>query len=296
MKNFLCIGDLMVDVMVMVESEVHATGDTQASISTTGGGAAANVATWLTYLGNQSYICARVGDDTNGDFLLNDLDTYSVGHGQIRIAGEKSGMVVVLVDEKGERTMFPDSGANTGLCRSDLPDLENFDAVYLSGYSLINPKSRANVTAIFDEFKVRNIPVVLDPGTVGALRAVPPNLIREWITKADILLLNEEEACFIAQEFTVTRALEKLAQLSPVVVVKRGGDGLIAIAHGSQITEVAALTSEVIDTTGAGDAFAAGFISSWFESRDLESALTAGAQTAAVAISRIGARPPLNLK
>ena len=90
MKNFLCIGDLMVDVMVMVESEVHATGDTQASISTTGGGAAANVATWLTYLGNQSYICARVGDDTNGDFLLNDLDTYSVGHGQIRIAGEKS--------------------------------------------------------------------------------------------------------------------------------------------------------------------------------------------------------------
>jgi sugar/nucleoside kinase (ribokinase family) len=292
MKNFLCVGDLMVDIMVMVESEVHATGDTQACISTLGGGAAANVATWLTYLGNESYLCARVGDDTNGDFLLRDLDSYSVSHGKDRAVGEKSGVVVVLVNENGERTMFPDSGSNAGLSSEDLPSLENFDAVYLSGYSLINPKSRANVTEIFDEFRARGLPVLLDPGTVGALRAIPTSLIHEWVSRADILLLNEEEALFVAQEFALDRALEVLIDLTPIVVVKRGAGGVIGQSRGAAPIELPALPSEVIDTTGAGDAFAAGFMSSWFKERDLSLALASGAKSASVAISHVGARPP----
>ena len=283
----------MVDVMVMVESEVHQTGDTQASISTKGGGAAANVATWLSYLGNKSYLCARVGDDTNGDFLLDDLDTYSVGHGSSRAIGEKSGIVVILVDSDGERTMFPDSGSNAGLSKADLPPLDGFDAVYLSGYSLINPKSRANVSAIFDECKTLGLPVVLDPGTVGAMRAIPNALIREWVSKTDILLLNEEEALYIAQELVLPWAVNKLTELAPVVVVKRGSNGIIAKSRGSAAIDVSAMPSEVIDTTGAGDAFAAGFISNWFESNDLEAAVTAGADSAAEAIAQVGARPPL---
>jgi len=293
MKNFLCIGDLMVDVMVMVESEVHATGDTQATISTSGGGAAANVATWLAHLGNQSYICARVGDDANGDFLLKDLDRYCVSHNKSRATGEKSGVVVVLVDENGERTMFPDAGANSGLSGADLPPLDQFDAVYLSGYSLINPRSRVNVTKILDLCKESKLPVLLDPGTVGALRAVPTSLIHEWVSRADILLLNEEEALFIAQEFSLARAFEVLTELCPVVVVKRGSQGVGGQSRGSQIIEIPAVASEVIDTTGAGDAFAAGFISNWFEDTNLERALISGAESASIAISHVGARPPL---
>ncbi len=283
----------MIDVMVMVESEVHTTGDTQATISTSGGGAAANVATWLAYLGHQSYLCSRVGDDANGDFLLRDLDRYCVDHSNQRAIGEKSGVVVVLVDENGERTMFPDSGSNSGLSQADLPPLDGFDAVYISGYSLINPKSRANVTKIFDEFKERGLPVLLDPGTVGALRAVPTSLIHEWVSRADILLLNEEEALFIAQEFSLTRALEVLTGLSPLVVIKRGSQGVTGQSRGSVRIEIPAVASEVIDTTGAGDAFAAGFISSWFVDGALEPALGFGAKSASIAISHVGARPPL---
>lgn len=293
MKNFLCIGDLMVDVMVMVESEVHATGDTQATISTSGGGAAANVATWLAYLGNQSYLCTRVGDDANGDFLINDLDKYSVGHSNSRAVGEKCGVVVVLVDENGERTMFPDSGSNSGLSSADLPPLDDFDAVYLSGYSLINPKSRANVTKILRQFKDTDLPVILDPGTVGALRAVPTALIHDWISSVDILLLNEEEALFVAQEFSLDRALQVLTALCPVVVIKRGGEGVTAQTRGSEVIKIPAATREVIDTTGAGDSFAAGFISSWFNDGQLDLALAAGAKSASIAISQVGARPPL---
>ncbi len=283
----------MVDVMVMVESEVHATGDTQATISTSGGGAAANVATWLAHLGNQSYVCARVGDDANGDFLLKDLDRYCVSHNKTRASGEKSGVVVVLVDENGERTMFPDAGANSGLSGADLPPLDQFDAVYLSGYSLINPKARANVTKMVDEFKERGLPVLLDPGTVGALRAVPTSLIHEWVSRADILLLNEEEALFVAQEFSLVRAFEVLTHLCPVVVVKRGSQGVSAASRGSELIEIPAVASEVIDTTGAGDAFAAGFITSWFADANLERALISGAKSASIAISHVGARPPL---
>ena len=162
----------MLDVSVVIDSEIHVGGDTTASISTHGGGAAANVATWLASLGNDVFLCSRAGDDLNGEFLHEDLDLYGVRHSSERATGEKSGVVVILVNEAGDRTMFPDSGANSGLSIADLPSLEHFSGAYLSGYALINPKSRKNVMEMIQRLKDHDIPIVLDPGTVGALRSI----------------------------------------------------------------------------------------------------------------------------
>ena len=85
MHNFLCIGDIMLDVSVVIDSEIHVGGDTRASISTHGGGAAANVATWLASLGDDVFLCSRAGDDLNGEFLHEELDRYCVRHSGTRI-------------------------------------------------------------------------------------------------------------------------------------------------------------------------------------------------------------------
>jgi len=284
----------MMDVSVVIDSQIHEGGDTRASISTQGGGAAANVATWLASLDNDVYLCSRTGDDLNGEYLLNELDLYRVRHSSTRAAHEKTGVVVVLVNESGERTMFPDSGANSGLSTSDLPKLDGFTAAYLSGYALINPKSRKSVLEMVALIKVKSIPIILDPGTVGALRNIPSALLTEWISQVDILLLNEEEALFLSKEENLKDALLKLAALTPLVIVKRGENGAIAISDHVEIIEVPAQQVEVIDTTGAGDSFAAGFMSAWFKDSNLESALKTGITRASVCIGGVGARPPLN--
>lgn len=285
------------DVSVVIDSEIHEGGDTRASISTHGGGAAANVATWMASLGNDVYLCSRAGDDLNGKFLHDELDQYKVRHSENRASGEKTGVVVILVGENGERTMFPDSGANCGLSKSDLPPLDGFTAAYLSGYALINPKSRKNVTEMIELIKAAGIPIVLDPGTVGALRYVPLTLLHEWISLADVLILNEEEALYSADQKDVESALVALAKLTPIVVAKRGKLGAMAIFDRAMIVEVAAENVEVIDTTGAGDSFVAAFMSSWFENSALdgalEKALKNGISRASRCISRVGARPLL---
>ncbi len=293
MFNFLCIGDIMLDVSVVIDSEIHVGGDTKASISTHGGGAAANVATWLAALENDVYLCSRAGDDLNGEFLHNELDKYSVRHSIERAKDEKSGVVVILVNEAGDRTMFPDSGANSGLSVADLPPLDHFSAAYLSGYALINPKSRKNVLEMIEHLKATDIPIVLDPGTVGALRNIPKSLLAEWLGLIDVLILNEEEALYIGNESDITGALVNLAALTPLVVVKRGGLGAIAIFERAMIVEVPAEEVEVVDTTGAGDSFAAGFISAWFEEPHLERAIKRGIVQASICIGSVGARPPL---
>jgi len=283
----------MLDVSVVIDSEIHVGGDTTASISTHGGGAAANVATWLAALGNDVFLCSRAGDDLNGEFLHEDLDLYGVRHGSERAKGEKSGVVVILVNEAGDRTMFPDSGANSGLSIADLPSLEHFSGAYLSGYALINPKSRKNVMEMIQRLKDHDIPIVLDPGTVGALRSIPASLLAEWIALVDVLILNEEEALYIGADSNIEGALVNLAALTPLVVVKRGDKGAIAIFEHAMIAEVPADIVEVIDTTGAGDAFTAGFMSAWFNEPHLELAIKSGITRASICIAAVGARPPL---
>jgi sugar/nucleoside kinase (ribokinase family) len=293
MQKFLCIGDIMMDVSVFIDSEIHKGGDTQAFITTQGGGAAANVARWLAHMGCDTFLCSRVADDTNGLILQKELDAFNVRHSDYRVPHEKTGTVVVLVSEDGERTMFPDSGSNSGLSSADLPPLDGFTAAYLSGYALINSQSRTNVLEMIQILKAKGIPLVFDPGTVGALRRIPNSMLQEWIRMMDILLLNEEEALYISQISDLHGALIALATKAPVVVIKRGAAGVTAISEQVRTVELPALDVEVIDTTGAGDSFAAGFIASWFDEGIVEKAVENGIAQASRCCAMVGARPPL---
>ena len=283
----------MLDVSVFIDSEIHKGGDTQAFITTQGGGAAANVARWLAHMGCDTFLCSRVADDTNGLILQKELDAFNVRHSDYRVPHEKTGTVVVLVSEDGERTMFPDSGSNSGLSSADLPPLDGFTAAYLSGYALINSQSRTNVLEMIQILKAKGIPLVFDPGTVGALRRIPNSMLQEWIRMMDILLLNEEEALYISQISDLHGALIALATKAPVVVIKRGDAGVTAISEQVRTVELPALDVEVIDTTGAGDSFAAGFIASWFDEGIVEKAVENGIAQASRCCAMVGARPPL---
>ncbi len=202
-----------------------------------------------------------------------------------------SGVVVVLVDPTGERTMFPDNGANSGLHIGDLPPLADFDVVYLSGYSPLDPQSRPGVLEMIEKIKSAGLPLYFDPASVGAMMEVPLTLVKSWIAMMDVILLNEEEAIYLTGETNAEKALEILLEECETVVIKRGSLGAIGKSRGSILVTTQALPTEVIDTTGAGDSFAAGFIAEFAQSKNMQLSLEAGAAVAARCVAIVGARP-----
>ncbi len=292
--NVLCIGDVMLDVIARINvspQKINFGSDTASRISTSSGGAAGNVAAWLTRTDARSTIVSHVGDDPAGAAIVAEFDALGVNHGDLVIPGETSGVVVVLVDSSGERTMFPDKGANSRLTVTDLPDLGSFQAVYISGYALLNPLARDGVLAMIEKIKADGLPIYFDPASVGAMKDVADKELHNWFSIMDVLFLNEEESIYLTGSVDIERALDYLLDFSQVVVIKRGSAGAIAKARGFDSISLPAVAATVVDTTGAGDSFAAGFIASYSKDHDLTAALQAGGELAAGCVAIVGGRP-----
>ncbi|CAB4832164.1 MAG: hypothetical protein F2761_05520 [Actinobacteria bacterium] len=293
MKKILCIGDLALDVIAQLKEPINYGNDTASRISTHPGGQAANVATWITRTNTNAQLVARVGNDPVGFALISDLDKYGVDHMNLMRSGRPTGVIVILVDANGERTMFPDNGANADLEVNDLPPLDDIDGAYLSGYALLDFRSRDAVLAMVKKIKVAGIPIFFDPTTTGAMKIVSREEVLSWVALMDGILLNAEEAIYLGDSTQIELAEENLREYTPLVVIKLGSRGAMALFN-DQSVRVAAVTTNVVDTTGAGDSFAAGFIPMWLETRELEKALSAGTALAAKCVATVGARPPLN--
>jgi sugar/nucleoside kinase (ribokinase family) len=292
--NVLCIGDVMLDVIARIDvapQKINYGSDTASRISTNGGGAAGNVAAWLTRTSARSTIVSHVGDDPAGSALVAEFDALGVTHENLMVDGKSSGVVVVLVDASGERTMFPDKGANSLLQLSDLPDLAEFQAVYISGYALLNPLARPGVLAMIAKIREDGIPIYFDPASVGAMKEVTDEELHQWFAQMNVLLLNEEESIYLTGSVDIERALDYLLEYSEVVVIKRGSLGAIAKARGYDSISVPAIATSVVDTTGAGDSFAAGFIAAYASKHDLTAAMMAGTELAAGCVAIVGGRP-----
>ena len=289
--KILCIGDIMLDVTVLLNRPIVEGLETRAKISTQGGGAAANVASWLSHNKTPAYLVTRVGSDSAGQTLLAELDAYGVEHSNSVIPNMNTGVVIVIVGADGERTMFPDSGANSGLGLGDLPDLAQFSAVYLSAYSLINPQSRAGILEIISKIKAAGLQIIMDPATVGVLMEVGVKAANDWLSFVDCIILNEEESHFLTGKKNPIDAAGELLKSVNTVVIKRGSNGALGQTRGGQLVQLEAKQTTVVNTTGAGDAFAAGFISVWAKNGELLEALESGIDLAAKCVALIGARP-----
>lgn len=281
----------MLDVIAVLQTQINYGNDTPSHISTHGGGAAGNVASWSQVSGAATKIVARVGNDPAGSASMSEFDSLGVEHGDCVVPGAQTGVVVVLVDLAGERTMFPEPGANSGLSIKDLPELSEIQVVYLSGYALLDEFSRPGVLDIIEKIRGRNIPIFFDPATVGGMSQVDIKEIRSWLPLMSALFMNEEEAIFLTDHVQLESALDALLKSSPTVIIKCGSEGAIGKFRGGEVTKVPALPTHVVDTTGAGDSFAGGFIAAWLDNPDLKSCMMAGASAAAQCVSIVGARP-----
>ena len=288
--RFVVVGDAMLDVAARLHGQIAHASDCAADIVFQPGGGGANTARWLARTGSPTVLIAAIGADAAGEAIRASLRTDGVLDGLQEAPGASTGACIVLVATDGERTMVPDPGANSRLDASAVPDDLLAGHLHLSGYTLLNPATRDAGLQIVARARARGCTVSLDPASAAPLTA-DPRAFDGVDGLVDVIIANRDEAQVLTRSTDPTQACRALADRYPTAVVKLGAEGAVA-QRGSEHARAAAASTSVVDTTGAGDAFAAGFLSHWAAGSALGEALEGGTALAATAVGRVGAGPP----
>ncbi len=289
----LVVGDVIDDVIVRPLTPVTHGSDTRARITPSPGGSGANQAVWLADAGAAARFVGRVGAAD----LERHTRVLTAAGVDARLAGDDerpTGTIVIVVDPvDGERTMYTDRGANLGLCRTDLPAtlLDGVGLLHLSGYGLFDAEVRRAVRGLMAQARERGIPVAVDPASVAFLADVGVERFLDWVADATLLLPNLDEGRLLTGRDAPEAIVHGLLAHVPEVALTLGRDGALVASRDHPWIRVAAVDVEVVDTTGAGDAFAGTFLAGWVRGRRDRALVEAAVAAAARAVGTPGARP-----
>jgi sugar/nucleoside kinase (ribokinase family) len=264
------------------------------------GGSAGNTAAGLAALGCKAGFIGQVADDQLGAIYQHDIESLGVDF--IVAARADVGATarsLILVTPDAQRTMNTFLGAAQMLDKSDIDPAEIAGAgiVYLEGYLWDPPAPRAAMEKAIDAAQSagRKVAFTLsDTFCVDRHRDGFWQLLKDG--KIDILFANEAEAAAMAEANDVEAAIARLAEFARTLVVTRSEAGATALSGGERVDVPAQPIERLVDTTGAGDLFAAGFLAGQARAKGLKDSLTLGAIAAAEVIQHYGARPERDLR
>jgi sugar/nucleoside kinase (ribokinase family) len=296
MARVVVVGDLMTDTVAHAALPLAKGSDTPATVSMHGGGSGANVAAWLAADGGDVAFIGRRGADIAGRNRDMELMGYGVDARLVMDPDRPTGNCVVMVTHKGEHTMLSDPGANAALSPDDLPTDLFAPGIHLhiSGYTLLSEGAQPAALAAMEAGLRGGMTVSLDAASAAPLQRSGAEPFLELSNGANLLFVNEAEARVLTGRDDPEQAARVLTAWYPEVVVTLGADGALLLANGrAPIRVPAPPVDRVIDGTGAGDAFCAGFLPAWLDKKPPGEALASGCRLAAHALSLIGARPVL---
>jgi ribokinase len=241
------LGDLLLDVIVRLETPVAEGDDTTAETRVGAGGQAANVAAWVTALGEEARFVGKRAGDAAGRLVEDELRSRGVDLVGPVVEG-RNGVVVALVGPNGDRTMASDRGVSPQLRPEELEMRWFRDCawLHLSGYSLLrSPIDEAGAKAA-GAVRALGGKVSVDLASASLIRGYGAErlLARLRLLEPDVVFANDEEVAAVGEELPAA-----------TLVRKRGPHGIVVNGEA-----LAAVPADVVDSTGAGDALAAGFI------------------------------------
>ena len=294
MTRIVVIGDLMTDTVAHAALPLAKGSDTPATVTMHGGGSGANIAAWLAVDGAEVAFVGRRGADIAGRNRDMELMGYGVDARLVMDPERPTGTCVVMVTHKGDHTMMSDPGANAALSPDDLPkDLFTPGShLHVSGYTLLNEGSRAAALAACARHAGRHDRVgrrrLGRAAGAGRGRAVPADEQRRHAAVRE-----RRPGRRAHRAGGPEQAARVLNAWYPQVVLKLGADGALLFANGREdpVRVPGPPVERIVDGTGAGDAFCAGFLPPWLDKKPPGEALASGCRLAAQALGH-GRRAP----
>lgn len=311
MKKVIGIGNALTDMLVNLRSDqvlekfdlprgsmslVNSEQQKEISKSVSGlpytlslGGSADNTIRAMARLGCKVGFIGKVGRDSTGDFFESALDNLGIQPFILR-GEERSGKCVSLVSPDGERTLVTHLGAAVEMKAEDLtPEIfDGYDCLYVEGYLVQDHNLIRGAIRMAKELGLK---VAID---LASFNVVEENVdfLREVISEyVDIVFANEDEARAFSGEEEPVNALQHISTMCDLVIVKIGMRGAL-IKQGSEVSHVGIMAAaKRVDTTGAGDFYAAGFLAGMCEGLSLRQCGTIGAITAGKVIEIVGTTP-----
>ena len=263
------------------------------------GGSAANTVAGIAAMGGRPAFVGRVADDQLGAIFAHDIRAAGVGFATAAVAdGPPTGRCLIVVTPDGDRTMSTYLGASQNLSESDIDQaaVEASAVLYLEGYLWDPAAPRAAMKKAIQIARAAGRKVAFTLSDVFCVEGHRDDFLGLLGTHVDIMFGNEHEVCALYQTKNLDAAMAELGKHACVAVVTRSGDGAVVLSEGARHVVPAHPPAQLLDTTGAGDLFAAGFLSGLVAGRSLPDCARQGAIAAAEIISHYGARPERDLR
>ncbi|MBU1111264.1 MAG: adenosine kinase [archaeon] len=260
------------------------------SIKKVPGGCSSNTLKGIAFLGGGAILCGKVGDDEHGEIYVQEISNHKV---QPRISKHSScptGHAITFITPDTERTFSTHLGAAIELAKEDIfeEDIQKSKILHLEGYQIEGPTKETIMHAV--QFAKKH-------GTLISIDLADPFIIRNnkefleelVMNSADIVFVNEKEALEYTGLENEEEAVRELGKHVKIAIVKLGEKGSLIFNEG-KLTKVAPFSANAVDTTGAGDTFAAGFLYGYCKGWSLEKCGNLGAFMAAKIVENIGVR------
>jgi sugar/nucleoside kinase (ribokinase family) len=270
----LCVGILVADMFVPPLERLPAAGELLATgdFLLQPGGCAANTAIALGKLGVKAAVCGRVGDDLLGDFVERDLRSREIDTSGVRRTEGYGTSKTVIVPVVGEDRRFIHTfGANAALTARDIDQaaLEAAEVIYVGGYLILPALLEDELAERLRDARARGTRIVLDVA-VPVGQKLPADAARTLLPLADYFVPNADEALALTGESDPQRQAELFLEHGANAVVIKLGERGAYVRNGDRSFEVLAPPMDVVEPSGAGDAFAAGLMLGILEGWDLE--------------------------
>lgn len=308
MKKILGIGSALVDILTQIPNEqilnelnlpkgsmTYVDAQTSVEIGKklahlgnqmASGGSAANTMSGLAQLGVEAGFLSKIGKDEVGEFFAKQMTETHVKPLMLK-SNTPSGRVQALVTADGERTFATCLGAAAEMCADDIqPELlQGWDIFYVEGYLVANPTM---LRKAIETAKAQGMTIAIDLASYNVVEESRDFLLELINNYVDIVFANEKEA-FALTGMEPEAALHDIAERCDIAVVKVGAKGAF-VKRGNELVTIPPMKADVVDTTGAGDMWAAGFLAGLVKGENLQKCGMMGAIVAKNIIEVMGAK------
>ena len=278
----VCLGDLLEDVVVWMAAPITVGTDTPATIVRRRGGSASNVAAFVAQIGGRSRFLGTVGQDPLGEQLVRQLGETGADVSASRRG--RTGSIIVMVSADGERSFLTDRGSSSEVDPIHSSEWETATWFHVPAYGLARDPLATVATNALLEARHAGVGISVDCSSVALLLDYGIERFHAWLdlVDPDVVFANEQEAAVLE--------LPDRWQRSAIVVVKHGPKPVELVGRdGSRTLVSVPAVAEVLDATGAGDAFAAAFLHALTGGATPEQSVEAGNRLAARVLSEAGA-------